>query len=232
MEYMNQRDIVRDEDFYLQHSIFLVENRLFKLPAVHLIEASDVFHAMFQLPQGPDLDTSIDGMTDEKPIVLEGVKSEDFKQLLRVIYSRKQLEYDALTLEQWGSVLELSSKWDMQAIRKTTIRNMTPMLDNNAHKLIVWGTRFGLTTWLSEGITALVNGLDPMTEADVAKIGLTMTMKISAIREGSKTREVMEYQGLNSFVNRRTVKEKTALETEEHIRMILLSTLNGNSPRF
>ncbi|KAH9485753.1 hypothetical protein JR316_0002668 [Psilocybe cubensis] len=224
-------NIIRDEDFYLQHSIFLVENRLFKVPILHLVEESDVFRTMFQLPQASNSDTLVDGMTDERPIVLQGVKSDDFKQFLRVVYARRPLEYDALTLDQWGSVLELSSKWDMEGIRKMVIRNMTPLLANDSHNLVVWGSKFSVMGWISDGLVALVNRLDPMTETDVAKVGLSIVMKIAAIREGAKAREVIEYQGLNSFVNRRTVKEKTAPETEEQIRTMLLAILNGSSAK-
>lgn len=41
---------------------------------------------MFQLPQNPD--SIIEGETDEQPIRLDGIRKEDFKQLLRVMYAR------------------------------------------------------------------------------------------------------------------------------------------------
>lgn len=80
-------DLTRDEDFYMQDVIFRVENQLFKVPIRYLIETSDVFRTMFELPQGEEASGG-EGSSDEKPVHLEGVKSEDFKQLLKVLFAR------------------------------------------------------------------------------------------------------------------------------------------------
>ena len=41
---------------------------------------------MFKLPQNPDI--AADGLSDDQPLRLEGVKSDEFRQLLRVMYPR------------------------------------------------------------------------------------------------------------------------------------------------
>ena len=41
---------------------------------------------MFKLPQNPDVVP--DGLLNDQPLRLEGVKSDDFRQLLRVMYPR------------------------------------------------------------------------------------------------------------------------------------------------
>lgn len=41
---------------------------------------------MFKLPQNPD--TTADGLSDDQPLRLEGIKRDDFRQLLRVMYPR------------------------------------------------------------------------------------------------------------------------------------------------
>jgi hypothetical protein len=41
---------------------------------------------MFKLPQNPDI--AADGLSDDQPLRLEGVKSDGFRQLLRVMYPR------------------------------------------------------------------------------------------------------------------------------------------------
>jgi hypothetical protein len=63
-----------------------VEDRLFKVPILNFTLESEVFQAMFQLPQDPK--AVPEGSTDERPIRLEDVKKDDFKHLLRVMYSR------------------------------------------------------------------------------------------------------------------------------------------------
>ena len=63
-----------------------VENRLFKVPARNFIAESEVFETMFKLPQNPDV--VADGLSNDQPLRLEGIKSDDFRQLLRVMYPR------------------------------------------------------------------------------------------------------------------------------------------------
>lgn len=82
-----QLEMIKDEDYYFQDAIFRVENRLFKVPVRFLTGVSGVFRAMFELPQG-DLGGRPEGTTDDNPIHLEGVKSDDFKQLLKVLFAR------------------------------------------------------------------------------------------------------------------------------------------------
>ncbi|KDR75481.1 hypothetical protein GALMADRAFT_68512 [Galerina marginata CBS 339.88] len=173
--------IIHDKDFYLQIAVFLVEDTLFKLPILDFTEESEVFKTMFQLPQNPHVE--VEGMTDEKPIVLEGVKKEDFKQLLRIVYSRRHRKEEKLTTKEWESVLVLSSKWDMDVLRQLAIRKITPDLVTDPHELVLWGQKYNVDSWTLEGIRALVDQEEPMHEEDVKTLGLSVILKISAIRE-------------------------------------------------
>lgn len=47
---------------------------------------------MFKLPQNPDV--VADGLSNDQPLRLDGVKSEDFRQLLRVMYPRYDTDID------------------------------------------------------------------------------------------------------------------------------------------
>ena len=77
-----------------------VENCLFKVPARNFITESEVFETMFKLPQNPDV--TVDGLSNDQPLRLEGVKSDDFRQLLRVMYPRYEMDhrYALLLLSQ------------------------------------------------------------------------------------------------------------------------------------
>jgi BTB/POZ domain len=66
--------------------IFQVEGCLFKVPRTYFERDSEVFCALFQLPVAQD--TPIEGSSDQKPLRLEGIKEDDFRQLLRVMYPR------------------------------------------------------------------------------------------------------------------------------------------------
>ena len=51
---------------------------------------------MFKLPQNPD--AAADGLSNDQPLRLDGVKSQDFRQLLRVMYPRYERDRYALFL--------------------------------------------------------------------------------------------------------------------------------------
>lgn len=60
-----------------------VEDVLFRVPKLYFKHNSSVFNDMFTLPSG---DSEIEGSSDEKPIILEGIQCGDFQRLLQVMY--------------------------------------------------------------------------------------------------------------------------------------------------
>ena len=66
-------------------SVLQVEGCLFKVPRGPL-EESTVFADMFVLPQGDQ--ATVEGQSDQNPIVLQGIDKSDFEQLLRVLLCR------------------------------------------------------------------------------------------------------------------------------------------------
>lgn len=63
-----------------------VEGCLFKIPREPLVEESTVFADMFLLPQGDQ--ATVEGQSDENPIILQEINKHDFEQLLKVLMSR------------------------------------------------------------------------------------------------------------------------------------------------
>lgn len=93
----------RDDQFYLRSAIFEVEDVLFQLPIANFVRESEVFKTLFEVPQprlstttrvegeGPNGDEDgddVEGATDANPIRLAGVKKDDFKNLVRIMYAR------------------------------------------------------------------------------------------------------------------------------------------------
>ncbi|KAF8959951.1 hypothetical protein BDZ97DRAFT_1761100 [Flammula alnicola] len=171
----------RDDDYYLQSTIFLVEDRLFKVPILPFTRESDVFQAMFELPQDPNV--AQDGSIDEQPIRLEGVKKEDFKRLLNVMYARWFVEEENFSQEDWTSVLALSDRWEMEHLRKLAIDKLTSSLATDAHKLVIMGQKYNIKSWLMSGIHLLVIREAPMDDEDANNIGMIAALKTAAIRE-------------------------------------------------
>ena len=63
-----------------------VEDQLFKVHRRLFTELSPIFCDMFELPVPPG--AVADGLSDNQPLVLEGIEKKDFVQLLRCIYPR------------------------------------------------------------------------------------------------------------------------------------------------
>ena len=72
------------ESHILLIAIAQVEDTLFRVHRRYFEQESEVFRAMFQLPVGNGV--VADGSSDEQPLRLEGVKKEDFRQLLRIMF--------------------------------------------------------------------------------------------------------------------------------------------------
>jgi len=174
-----------------------VEDRLFKVPILNFIQESEVFAAMFQLPQNPN--SIVEGETDEQPIRLDGIGKEDFKQLLRVIYARcvshsrntsilklmfpsAFAEEEKLTEAEWESVLLLAARWEMDRFRHLAIKKLGPSFSSDPYKLVVMGREHN-ADWLVSGILLLVLRKDPMGDEDVNNIGVSAVLKVSMIRE-------------------------------------------------
>jgi len=63
-----------------------VENCLFRVPIEPFEQESTVFRDMFSMPQGSQ--DTVEGLSDDKPIRLDGVTKHDFEQLLKALFHR------------------------------------------------------------------------------------------------------------------------------------------------
>jgi len=173
-----------DHEFYFQDIILLVGDRLFKVPARNFITESEVFETMFKLPQNPDV--AADGLSNDQPLQLEGVKSDDFRQLLRVMYPSGIGKNENLTTEQWISVLALSIQWDMTAIRAEAIKNVRAGLAPDAllpHNLLNLGQTHHIDQWVIAAILHFITRKEPMCPKDAEIIGVENAFKIASLRE-------------------------------------------------
>ncbi|EDR07772.1 uncharacterized protein LACBIDRAFT_298314 [Laccaria bicolor S238N-H82] len=173
--------VVRDEDFYHDYVIFLVEGSLFKVPRLHFIQESEILREMFLFP--PPESSVVDGLTDEQPLCLDHILKEDFRQLLKVFYPRNFRRELDLNLEEWTSVLKLSDMWDMDNVRELSISNLTPLLECKPAHQIALARRFHVDEWLLPAFKGLVYRDKPVDELDMDELGARTALKVAAIRE-------------------------------------------------
>lgn len=174
----------RDASYYLPTKIFLVDNRLFQIPSHFLSSQSEVFQAMLELPLPSD--GTIEGMSDENPIHLEGVSKQDFRQLLRVLCPPKVIgRLEVLSFHEWLSVLKLADQWCMDTVRAHAIEMMTDIDVDPVEKVVV-ARRYSITYWIAPALNAILQRSQTLNEKDVGRLGLSTALRLVEIRERLK----------------------------------------------
>ncbi|KAL4068137.1 hypothetical protein J3A83DRAFT_3816543 [Scleroderma citrinum] len=163
-----------------------VEDCLFKIPREPLEAESIVFRDMFLLPQG-DKDT-VEGLSDENPVVLPGVSQDEFEQLLTVLLSRKHVsgrcsESD-LDLDQWVSVLKLSTMWEFHAPRIAAIIHIDS-LDNMIDPIdkVVLAMQYDIKEWLLPALLKLAQRAESINIEEGRRMGFETALKLASVRE-------------------------------------------------
>lgn len=84
---------VSTSPFPVSHFLEQVEDVLFRVSADDFKGHSEVFRDMFSLPHTRKGEVMPEGSSDWNPIVLEGVKADDFRALLRHLYTKCVVRY-------------------------------------------------------------------------------------------------------------------------------------------
>ncbi|EGO01154.1 hypothetical protein SERLA73DRAFT_105716 [Serpula lacrymans var. lacrymans S7.3] len=161
-------------------SIFLVDGVLFKVHRYFLQRESDVFRSMFSCPpteEGPE------GESDDKPIFLPEVTRLEFESLLNFFYNSlygKPLD----SLDEWISLLSISSRYSMDGIRERAIeeieKSIPPMLPVSQ---IVLAKKHHVKTWLAPAYEALCTRKESLTVAEAEQLGLVTSILLAGARE-------------------------------------------------
>jgi len=171
----------RDESFYFADVVFLVEGCLFKVPRAYFERDSEVFCGMFNLPVGPR-EVPVDGSSDRYPLRLEGIRENDFRQLLRVMYPQHPAQPDTMTCAEWTSVLKLSTMWNFEGLRDLAVKSMSRLPIDPVEKTAL-AMEYDIDGWLLPAINELAQREDPIGIEEARRLGLEVAMKIAAVRE-------------------------------------------------
>ncbi|KAF8331241.1 hypothetical protein F5887DRAFT_1074552 [Amanita rubescens] len=179
----------KNEEYYLEVIVLQVENQLFKVPRHLFVKLSPVFRDMFErpVPEG----TEADGSSDKQPLVLGGIEKKDFVPLLRCLYPLPQFPANpdttqTFTLEEWQSVLKLTSLYEMTQVKKFAIKKMDPLLITLPALQIQLARTYDIQEWLAPGFLRLAHRIKPLDEEDARLVGLSDSFKICALRENWK----------------------------------------------
>ncbi|KAF5341054.1 hypothetical protein D9611_006151 [Ephemerocybe angulata] len=178
----------RVDEFYWDTVVFKVENSLFKVPRERFIAQSEVFSGMFQLVPG-DGHESVEGGSDDNPIVLEGYKADDFIALLKALYPGTSEVNGAggpRTKDEMISALKLSTIWEMKKIRKYAVYSLSHSFVSgilSPVEKITLAREHRVSKWFIQGLTSLVeDNLKLSLDELEASVGLRTAYRILGIK--------------------------------------------------
>ncbi|KZP28467.1 hypothetical protein FIBSPDRAFT_779866 [Athelia psychrophila] len=178
----------RDESFYFTNVVFLVEDCLFNVPRIYFERESEVFRGLFTLPPPPD--APMEGLSDRHPLLLEGIKEDDFRQLLRVMYPLTVGRPDGMTSSEWTSVLRLSTMWGFESLRDLAISTLSNLFsvpsftsDLDPVERACLARDYDVDEWLVPALNALAQREDPLSVQEGMRLGWELAMQVANVRE-------------------------------------------------
>ncbi|KLO04619.1 hypothetical protein SCHPADRAFT_809294, partial [Schizopora paradoxa] len=151
-----------------------VENRIFRVPRELLETYSNVYKDMFNLPISSD--EPPDGERDGAPLILEGIKKEDFRAFLSVLSS---LHYESLqrgeskraAFKDWIAALRLSHMWDLENVRKKAIDVLEGDAMLGMLQRLELANEFQITTWIRPAYQYLLTRTEELNVTEVSWMG-------------------------------------------------------------
>jgi len=171
-------DINRDREFYMTLVTFKVKDAHFRVPVEAFQTCSEVFRDMFALPQTAE---SPEGNSDDSPIVLEGIKVDDFRALLRYLYPKKRGEKLDFSQKEWIGIHTLAHMWGFQDASKASKEFLIDM-DDSITKLEI-GTRYKYDDWRRKAFGELARRPACPSPDEAKRICIREVFNIFRLRE-------------------------------------------------
>ncbi|KAI0726910.1 hypothetical protein C8Q72DRAFT_887192 [Fomitopsis betulina] len=184
---------LRHKSLYLtgEPVIIRVEETLFRVHRHFLTRHSKVFADLFKLP--PVAGKPGEGLTDEHPIILEGVTCRDFERLLSLFYPENIRVGDLSTTEEWTSVLALATKWDFAEYRQLAIARLAQLA--SPVDRILLGRRYDVPEWLTAAYLELCTRDDVLSYDEGMLLGMHDVILLSDIRQNVRKGRITMQQG-------------------------------------
>jgi len=161
--------------------IFLVKNDLFRVHRHFFTRESPIFYDMLSIPAPPG--TAVEGDSDDKPIVLEGIESSDFESLLWMWYDPKY-KHISSSAHTWQSIMSLADRWQFETISKIAFEAFAALPGVEALEKIIVCEKYGFKrSIISNAFWAVCNRGFPLTYREGEQIGWVACLLIATIRD-------------------------------------------------
>ncbi|KAF6759571.1 hypothetical protein DFP72DRAFT_885469 [Ephemerocybe angulata] len=212
-------ELKRSRFFYDDTPVTLqVENTLYRIPKRILVEHSQIFKDMFELPPPEGPSAVSEGSCEENPIVLPGCTNAEFEVLLELLIAPHSLQtgyHISIGTGPWISILKLATMWEMSQVRKRAIAELSERgrYDEpvGSVKRVQLGRAYGVKRWLLRGYVDLVNtkplpGIDELA----SELGWETAARLTAIVRANSEATTESY-----FTGKEMLVPKSALMCEK-----------------
>jgi len=137
---------------------------------------------MFSLPAAEDTE----GSSDNNPIRLDGIKKEEFKRFLEVLFmgACEETTKPGPIFETWFPVVKLARMWEFDGIYKCAIKNMPyNQISKTSAEKVGLAVKYDIQPWLLPGLNELVKRKEPLGNHDLEVLGPEVALKVAAVRE-------------------------------------------------
>ncbi|KAL5490049.1 hypothetical protein ACEPAI_4882 [Sanghuangporus weigelae] len=168
----------RDEQFYFNFTTFEVEGILFRVPRHPFETESQIFKDMFAIPS----DSSADGSSDEKPLILPGISANDFRVFLKVLFDPAHAPQNDLGIDEWTSLLRLSHMWCCDRLQALAISKLDTQIVDTFSKIAL-ARAYDIKDWILSLYFKFVTRTEPLTSEETNKLGVECAVKLNEVRE-------------------------------------------------
>ncbi|CAE6515600.1 unnamed protein product [Rhizoctonia solani] len=180
-------NLKRHSEFFFDNTLVAlqVEDTLFNVHKYQLLK-SETFSDMFRVPKAED-DEPEEGNSPEHPIVMEGVKADDFVALLKVLYARNPLvfpsHFSTHQPEPEASLIipafRLANMWNFSDLRAFLL----PLAEKHLSDIdkILFAREFDIKDWLAPAHIRLCQRQEKITTEEAQKLGVNSLLLIARL---------------------------------------------------
>ncbi|CAE6524048.1 unnamed protein product [Rhizoctonia solani] len=173
-------NVRRHSEFFFDNTLvaILVEDTLFNVHKYQLLK-SETFSDMFRVPKSEDGEPE-EGSSPEHPIIMEGVKADDFVALLKVLYashfSTHQPEPEASLIIP---AFRLANMWNFSDLRAFLL----PLAEKHLSDIdkILFAREFDIKGWLAPVHIRLCQRQEKLTTEEARKLGVDSLLLIARL---------------------------------------------------
>ncbi|KAI6124045.1 hypothetical protein EDD16DRAFT_1704033 [Pisolithus croceorrhizus] len=127
---------------------------------------------------------AVEGTNDENPIRIDGTSKNDFEQLMKALLYRKYGSQPNLPhgIEQWTSVLKLSTAWNFERLRQAAIDALMESRIGAVDRVVL-SQRYYVKNWLLPALNELAKRAEPITLEEGRRMGIVIALKLASVRE-------------------------------------------------